>query len=85
MCGQPTVYNTYATLSYTNPQFMGFSRSQNVSFSSQRDNQTEYHKNINPLGNPIFPRGFLCPIVPKMPTCSNADDSSSRFLMPYRS
>lgn len=30
MCGQPTAYNTYATLPYTNPLFMGFSRSQNV-------------------------------------------------------
>lgn len=24
MCGQLTAYNTYATLSYTNPLFMGF-------------------------------------------------------------
>jgi len=30
MCGQPTAYNTYATLPYTNPLFMGFSCSQNV-------------------------------------------------------
>lgn len=30
MCGQSTIYNTYATLSYTNPLFLGFSRSQNV-------------------------------------------------------
>ena len=30
MCGQSTAYNTYATLPYTNPQFMGFSRYQNV-------------------------------------------------------
>ena len=30
MCGQPTAYNTYATLSYTNPLFLGFSCSQNV-------------------------------------------------------
>ena len=30
MCGQPTAYNAYATLPYTNPLFMGFSRSQNV-------------------------------------------------------
>lgn len=46
MCGQPTAYNTYATLSYTNPQFMGFSRSQNVSFGSQRDNSREYQEYI---------------------------------------
>ena len=30
MCGQPTAYNTYATLSYTNPLFLDFSCSQNV-------------------------------------------------------
>ena len=30
MCGQPTAYNIYATLPYTNPLFMGFSCSQNV-------------------------------------------------------
>ena len=30
MCGQPTAYNTYATLPYTNPLFMGFSGYLNV-------------------------------------------------------
>ena len=30
MCGQLTAYNTYATLPYTNPLFIGFSCSQNV-------------------------------------------------------
>ena len=30
MCGQSTVYNTYATLLPTNPLFQGFSRSQNA-------------------------------------------------------
>ena len=30
MCGQSTAYNTYATLSDTNPQSMGFSRSTNA-------------------------------------------------------
>ena len=30
MCGQPTAYNIYATLSYTNPLFMGFSCYLNV-------------------------------------------------------
>lgn len=30
MCGQSTAYDTYATLSYTNPLFMGFSGYQNV-------------------------------------------------------
>lgn len=30
MCERSTAYNTYATLSYTNPLFQGFSRYQNV-------------------------------------------------------
>ena len=30
MCGKSTAYNTYATLSYTNPLFMGFSGYLNV-------------------------------------------------------
>ena len=38
MCGQSIVYNIYATLANTNLLFKGFSCSQNVSFSSLRDN-----------------------------------------------
>lgn len=30
MCGQSTEYNTYATLPYTDPLFMGFSSYQNI-------------------------------------------------------
>lgn len=30
MFGQPTAYNTYATLAYTNPLFIGFSGYTNV-------------------------------------------------------
>lgn len=30
MCGEPIAYNTYATLLYTNPLFMGFSGYPNV-------------------------------------------------------
>ena len=37
--GQSTAYNTYATLLPPNPLFQGFSRSQNVSFGSARDNR----------------------------------------------
>lgn len=59
MCGQSIVYNIYATLANTNLLFKGFSCSQNVSFSSQRDSSNEYQKNINPLGNPVFSRGFF--------------------------
>ena len=56
---QSTVYNRYATLIFTNPVFLGFSRYQNVKFGSQRDSSNEYQKNINPLGNPVFSRGFF--------------------------
>ncbi len=59
MCGQLTAYNTYATLSYTKPLFLGFFCYQNVNFGSQRDSSNEYQKNINPLGNPVFSRGFF--------------------------
>ncbi|GEM_PF-3300312 len=59
MCGQSIVYNIYATLANTNLLFKGFSCSQNVSFSSQRDNSTEYQKNIKTLGNPVFSRVFF--------------------------
>lgn len=44
---QSTVYNRYATLIFTNPVFLGFSRYQNVKFGSQRDNSNEYHKRAN--------------------------------------
>lgn len=33
---------------------------QKDSVSSQRDNSTEYQKNIKTLGNPVFSRVFLC-------------------------
>ena len=56
---QSTVYNRYATLIFTNPVFLGFSRYQNVKFGSQRDNSTEYQKNIKTLGNSVFSRVFF--------------------------
>ena len=52
MCGQLTAYNTYATLSYTNPLFLGFSCYQNV-------NKEIITKNIKTLGNPVFSRVFF--------------------------
>jgi len=54
MCGQCYAYNRYVALPDTNPQFMGFSRSQNVSISSQRDNSTEYRKRATDPENPVF-------------------------------
>lgn len=55
MCGQPTAYNTYATLSYTNPQFMGFSRSQNVN-KEIIFRKREYQEYITPqnFGSGVF-------------------------------
>lgn len=55
MCGQLTAYNTYATLSYTNPLFLGFSCYQNVNkeiFFRKR----EYQEYITPqnFGSGVF-------------------------------
>lgn len=52
MCEQSTAYNTYATMSNTNPQFMGFSRSQNDSFHN-------FKEITKTLANPVFTRVFL--------------------------
>ena len=58
MCGQLTVYNTYATLSYTNPLFLGFSCYLNVN-KEIIFRKREYQKNIKTLGNPVFSRAFF--------------------------
>lgn len=47
MCGQLTAYNTYATLSYTNPLFLGFSCYQNVNHTFLE--RTISEKNFKPL------------------------------------
>lgn len=52
MCGQLIAYNTYATLSYTNPLFLGFSCYLNV-------NKEIITKNIKTFGNPVFSRVFF--------------------------
>jgi len=53
---QSTVYNRYATLIFTNPVFLGFSRYQNVKFGSQRDNK----KKIDISKSPDFSGLSLC-------------------------
>lgn len=55
MCGQPTAYNTYATLPYTNPLFMGFSCSQNVN-KEIIFRKREYQEYITPqnFGSGVF-------------------------------
>ena len=56
---QSTVYNRYATLIFTNPVFLGFSRYQNVKFGSQRDNFHNFKEITKTLANPVFTRVFL--------------------------
>ena len=58
MCEQSTAYNTYATMSNTNSQFMGFSRSQSVSFSSQRDNILQFKASYGVSEKCVTPRNF---------------------------
>ena len=55
MCEQSTAYNTYATMSNTNPQFMGFSRSQNVN-KEIIFRKREYQEYITPqnFGSGVF-------------------------------
>lgn len=56
---QSTVYNRYATLIFTNPVFLGFSRYQNVKFGSQRDSFYNFKEITKTLANPVFTRVFL--------------------------
>jgi hypothetical protein len=55
---QSTVYNRYATLIFTNPVFLGFSRYQNVKFGSQRDRKSNISNIQKTLRNFVF-GGFL--------------------------
>mgnify|MGYP004653522509 CR=1 FL=1 len=58
MCGQPTAYNTYATLPYTNPLFMGFSCSQNVNKEIIKSEFTKSQKIKKKPANAMI-AGFL--------------------------
>ena len=55
MCGQLTAYNTYATLSYTNPLFLGFSCYLNVN-KEIIFRKREYQEYITPqnFGSGVF-------------------------------
>ena len=57
MCGQLTVYNTYATLSCTNPLFLGFSCYLNVN-KEIIFRKREYQEYITPQN--FGSGGFLC-------------------------
>ena len=63
MCGQSTAYNTYATLPYTNPLFIGFSCSQNVNkeigFQQFKASYGVYQKSILHLRT-FCPGVFFC-------------------------
>ena len=61
MCGEPIAYNTYATLLYTNPLFMGFSGYQNV--NKEIIDCSDYIKMVQkPRKIKVF-RGFLMPKI----------------------
>jgi len=87
MCGQSIVYNIYATLANTNLLFKGFSCSQNVSFSSQRDNYLERDNRImftNPgksrfSGVFLYPNGLICFKVKFLKSLKPQNDASSFF------
>ena len=55
MCGQLTAYNTYATLSYTKPPFLGFSCYPNVN-KEIIFRKREYQEYITPqnFGSGVF-------------------------------
>lgn len=55
MCGQPTAYNTYATLPVTNPLFQGFSSYLNVN-KEIIFRKREYQEYITPqnFGSGVF-------------------------------
>lgn len=59
MCGQPTAYNTYATMPTTNPLFMGFSGYQNVNFGPQRDNQFHNAERLTAFQKVYYTPGLL--------------------------
>ena len=54
MCGQSTVYNTYATLLPTNPLFQGFSRSQNVNKEIIKREYQRFYKPQKPNVSGVF-------------------------------
>ena len=84
---QSTVYNRYATLIFTNPVFLGFSRYQHVKFGSQRDNYLERDNRImftNPgksrfSGVFLYPNGLICFKVKFLKSLKPQNDASSFF------
>ena len=56
---KPCICNAFATSHSKNPVKSSVPSYANVNFSSQRDNSTEYQKNIKTLGNPVFSRVFF--------------------------
>ena len=84
---QSTVYNRYATLIFTNPVFLGFSRYQNVKLGSQRDNYLERDNRImftNPgksrfSGVFLYPNGLICFKVKFLKSLKPQNDASSFF------
>lgn len=56
---KPCICNAFATSHSKNPVKSSVPSYANVNFSSQRDNLTEYQKNIKTLGNSVFSRVFF--------------------------
>ncbi len=56
---KPCICNAFATSHSKNPVKSSVPSYANVNFSSQRDNSTEYQKNIKTLGNLVFSRVFF--------------------------
>lgn len=56
---KPCICNAFATSHSKNPVKSSVPSYANVNFSSQRDNSTEYQKNIKTLGNSVFSRVFF--------------------------
>lgn len=54
------VCNIFVALYPKNPVKLRIQSYASDNFSYQRDNSTEYQKNIKTLGNPVFSRVFLC-------------------------
>lgn len=76
MCGQPTAYNAYATLPYTNPLFMGFSRSQNVNKEIVISAMAEIWKELPSL----LEEFFLCFCHHRMAEMSETKQSEVELL-----
>lgn len=81
MCGQLTAYNTYATLSYTNPLFLGFSCYQNESVDVNYSDESEKEETTISNQTDEEVRVYILNVNTKkfhLPTCSSVDSMSDK-------